>query len=95
MFLPSLEVTCQDEDSTQYFEGATWSVGKCVQCSCIQGKINCSRKVVLASFLPSTQKIQVASENTFIENCSQSNNCNVANFTKRSNGKCNGKFFFV
>ncbi|XP_078357682.1 uncharacterized protein LOC144642574 [Oculina patagonica] len=81
----SSEVTCQDEDSTQYFEGATWSVGKCVQCSCIQGKINCSRKVVLlASFLSS----QVASGNTFIEHCNQTDYCNVANFMKKNRGVC-------
>ncbi len=94
MFLPLPVVTCQDEDSTQYFEGATWYVGKCIQCSCIQGKINCSRIVVLlASFLLSTE---VASElNMFIEHCNQMDYCNVANFMKKNRGVCHGKFIFL
>ncbi|XP_020603383.1 uncharacterized protein LOC110042360 [Orbicella faveolata] len=41
----SSEKTCQDEDSNQYFEGATWSVGKCIECRCVQCKIQCSRKL--------------------------------------------------
>ncbi|KAJ7376737.1 hypothetical protein OS493_032792 [Desmophyllum pertusum] len=39
------EVTCQDEESNQYFEGATWSVGDCLQCSCYNGSINCTREL--------------------------------------------------
>ncbi|KAL9982816.1 hypothetical protein ACROYT_G004923 [Oculina patagonica] len=83
----SSEVTCQDEDSIQYFEGAKWSVGKCMQCRCSQGKIHCSRKLVLASFLVFTNNIQLASEITFTEHCDQGE-CNVANFMKRNNGVC-------
>ena len=93
MSLPFPEVTCQDENSIQYFEGATWSVGKCMQCSCKQGVINCSREVVLASFLVFTHKIQIASETTFKEHCNQTD-CNVANFVRRNYGVCHGKFFF-
>ncbi|XP_027057142.1 uncharacterized protein LOC113684043 [Pocillopora damicornis] len=44
-------ITCRDEDSIQYFEGATWSVGSCIQCSCTQGKIRCKRELLLVSFL--------------------------------------------
>ena len=90
-FISSPEVTCQDEDSVQYFEGATWSVGKCIECRCKQGKIRCSRKVTLATFLHLTHEIKLASENTFTEHCNQAE-CNVANFMKRNNGVCDGKF---
>ncbi|KAL9982928.1 hypothetical protein ACROYT_G005043 [Oculina patagonica] len=83
----SSEVTCQDEDSIQYFEGATWSVGKCMQCSCNKGKIYCSRKIVLASFLLFTTKTQIGSKITFTEHCNQSD-CNVATFMKISYGVC-------
>ncbi len=92
MFLPLPEVTCQDEDSVQYFEGATWSVGKCVQCSCIQGRIHCSRKIAMASFLLFTPKSQIGNKITFTEHCNQSD-CNVANFKKMNYGVCHGKFF--
>lgn len=90
MFLLSPEITCQDEDSNQYFEGATWSVGKCIECSCVQGKIHCSRKLVFTSFLIFTQKIKKASENTFTEDCNQTE-CNVAIYMTRNNGVCHGK----
>jgi len=90
LFLFSPEITCQDEDSNQYFEGATWSVGKCMECKCVQGKIQCSRKLVLASFLLFTQTIQNASEITFTEDCNQME-CNVATYMKRNNGVCHGK----
>ena len=93
LMFPLSEVTCQDEDSIQYFEGATWSVGQCMQCSCIRGKINCKRKLILASFLLFTHKIQLASESTFTEHCNQGD-CNVANFMKRNHGVCHGKFLF-
>ena len=83
------EITCQDEDSNQYFEGATWSVGKCIDCRCVQGTIYCSRKVVLASFLLFTQKLQVANEVTFTEYCNQTE-CNVATYIKRNKGICHG-----
>ncbi|KAL9982927.1 hypothetical protein ACROYT_G005042 [Oculina patagonica] len=83
----SSEVTCQDEDSIQYFDGAKWSVGKCMQCSCSQGKIHCSRKLTMASFLVFTDKIQFVSDITLTQHCIQGE-CNVANFMKRNNGVC-------
>ena len=85
------EVTCRDEDSIQYFEGATWSVGSCIRCSCSQGKIGCSRGLLLVSFLQlEGQKPAVLmNEPIFIENCDQFE-CNVANFMKKNNGVCKG-----
>ncbi|KAJ7385556.1 hypothetical protein OS493_015134 [Desmophyllum pertusum] len=72
--------------------------GKCIECRCKQGKIRCSRKVTLASFLYLTHEIKLASENTFTEHCNQAE-CNVANFMKRNNGVCdacswNGKQYY-
>ena len=45
------EVTCQDEDGNQYFEGATWSVGSCMHCACISSIMQCSREVSLVTSL--------------------------------------------
>ena len=91
MFLYSPEITCQDEDSNQYFEGATWSIGKCIECRCVQGNIHCSRKLVLTSFQLFTQTIQKASETAFTEDCNQME-CNVATYMKENNGICRGKY---
>ena len=85
----SPEISCQDEGSNQYFEGATWSVGKCIDCRCAQGTISCSRKIILASFLLFTQKLQLANEITFTEDCNQTE-CNVAKYIKRNKGICHG-----
>jgi len=90
MFLCSPEITCQDEDSNQYFEGATWSTGKCIECRCVQGKIQCSRKLILTSFLLFTQTTQNAGETSFTEDCNQLE-CNVATYMKINNGICRGK----
>ena len=80
------EVTCRDEDSIQYFEGATWSVGSCIQCSCTQGKIRCTRELLLVSFL------QLGGQKPkFSDNCDQFK-CNVANFMKKNDGVCKGQF---
>ncbi|XP_020631307.1 uncharacterized protein LOC110068269 [Orbicella faveolata] len=58
-----------------------------MECKCVQGKIQCSRKLVLASFLLFTQTIQKASEITFTEDCNQME-CNVATYMKRNHGVC-------
>ena len=84
-------VTCQDEDSNQYFEGTTWSVGSCIKCSCAQGKIHCSRTAVLVSFLQLSGLVIVASDQTFTEYCNQTS-CNVASFVKANKEICYGKF---
>ena len=85
------EVTCRDEDSIQYFEGATWSVGSCIQCSCTQGKIRCKRELLLVSFLQlgGQKPAVILNEPNFSENCDQFE-CNVANFMKKNNGVCKG-----
>ena len=84
------EVTCQDEDSNQYFEGATWSVGECMKCSCLVGTIRCSRKVVYVTFLNLTPKNGLASDLNFDEDCSQPK-CNVAEYMRTNKGICNGE----
>ena len=84
-------VTCQDEDSNQYFEGTTWSIGSCIKCSCAQGKIHCSRTAVLVSFLQLSGLPVFASDQTFIEYCNQAS-CNVVSFVKANKGICFGKF---
>lgn len=85
-------VTCHDEDSNQYFEGTTWSVGACIKCSCVRGKIHCSRTVVFVSFLQliaATQgQFSLASDQNFTEHCNQTK-CNAANFMKANKGICN------
>ncbi|CAH3022119.1 unnamed protein product, partial [Porites evermanni] len=91
-------VTCQDEDSNQYFEGTKWSVGSCIKCSCAQGKIHCSRTAVLVSFLQLSGLVVVASDQTFIEYCNQTS-CNVASFVKANKEICyacrwNGKLYY-
>ncbi|XP_015780086.1 PREDICTED: kielin/chordin-like protein [Acropora digitifera] len=78
------EVTCQDEDGNQYFEGATWSVGSCMQCACVSGIIQCSRVVSLVSFLKLNQPIGAV---TFTESCNQSE-CNVAKYMEKNAGVC-------
>ena len=85
------EVTCRDEDSIRYFEGATWSVGSCIQCSCTQGKIRCKRELLLVSFLQlgGQKPAVILNEPNFSENCDQFE-CNVANFMKKNNGVCKG-----
>ncbi|CAH3158045.1 unnamed protein product, partial [Pocillopora meandrina] len=96
----SSEVTCRDEDSIQYFEGATWSVGSCIQCSCTQGKIRCKRELFLVSFLQlgGQKPAVILNEPNFSENCDQFE-CNVANFMKKNNGVCkacrwNGQLYY-
>lgn len=91
MFTFSPEKACQDEASNWYFEGATWSVGKCIECRCVQRKIHCSRKLVLASFQLFDRKIRKDDEITFTEDCNQTELCNVASYLKRNNGICHGK----
>ena len=83
-FFSCPEITCQDEDSNQYFEGATWPVGKCIECRCVQSNIHCSRELVVTSLLLTIQ-------NTFAENCSQAE-CNVATYLKKNSGVCHGKY---
>ena len=82
------EVTCQDEDGKQYFEGATWSVGSCMLCACLSGIIQCSREVWLVTFLELTQPIGAV---TFTESCNQPE-CNVAKYMEKNAGVCHGKF---
>ena len=86
------EVTCQDEDGKQYFEGATWSVGSCMLCACLSGIIQCSREVWLVTFLELTPlKNQPIGAVTFTESCNQSE-CNVAKYMEKNAGVCHGKF---
>ncbi|XP_044169377.1 uncharacterized protein LOC122953512 [Acropora millepora] len=80
----SSEVTCQDEDGKQYFEGATWSVGSCMLCACLSGIIQCSREVWLVTFLELTQPIGAV---TFTESCNQPE-CNVAKYMEKNAGVC-------
>ncbi|XP_068709170.1 uncharacterized protein [Montipora foliosa] len=90
------ELTCQDEDGLQYFEGASWSVGACMQCSCKRGSIHCSRKVVLEKFL---ELIPLQNRRkSFTERCNQSE-CNVARYTEKNADVChackwNGKLYY-
>ncbi|XP_015780085.1 PREDICTED: uncharacterized protein LOC107357960 [Acropora digitifera] len=83
----SSEVTCQDEDGNQYFEGATWSVGSCMQCACISGIIRCSREVSLVKFLELTPLENQRSLTVFTERCNQPE-CNVAKYMEKNTGVC-------
>ncbi|XP_068742841.1 uncharacterized protein [Montipora capricornis] len=94
------ELTCQDEDGLQYFEGASWSVGACMQCSCKSGLIQCSRKIVLEKFLEliPLQNRRIDAQVTFTERCNQSE-CNVARYTEKNADVChackwNGKLHY-
>ncbi|XP_068742843.1 uncharacterized protein [Montipora capricornis] len=94
------ELTCQDEDGLQYFEGASWSVGACMQCSCKRGSIHCSRKIVLEKFLEliPLQNRRIGAQVTFTERCNQSE-CNVARYTEKNADVChackwNGKLYY-
>ncbi|XP_068709163.1 uncharacterized protein [Montipora foliosa] len=94
------ELTCQDEDGLQYFEGASWSVGACMQCSCKRGSIHCSRKIVLEKFLEliPLQNRHIGAQVTFTERCNQSE-CNVARYTEKNADVChackwNGKLHY-
>ncbi|XP_015753284.1 PREDICTED: kielin/chordin-like protein [Acropora digitifera] len=83
----SSEVTCQDEDDNQYFEGTTWSVGSCMQCTCISGIIRCSREVSLVKFLELTPLEDQPSFTVFTEWCNQPE-CNVAKYMEKNAGVC-------
>ncbi|XP_022807821.1 cysteine-rich motor neuron 1 protein-like [Stylophora pistillata] len=74
----SSEVSCQDEKSNQYFEGVTWSVGNCIQCSCRAGKIHCKREISVINSLE---------EESLTEYCIQ-NECDVFRFLAKNRGKC-------
>ena len=92
LICPFYEVTCQDEDGNQYFEGATWSIGSCMQCECTSGIIHCSRKVSLVKFLElAPLENPLIHAVTFTELCNQSE-CNVAKYMEKNAGVCYGKF---
>ena len=80
-FFPFLAVTCEDEDFHKYFEGSTWSAGRCIQCLCQGGKIYCTRKI----------RIMTSKEETITEFCNQTN-CNVAKYVRMHDGVCKGRF---
>ncbi|XP_068742853.1 low-density lipoprotein receptor-related protein 4-like isoform X1 [Montipora capricornis] len=93
------ELTCQDEDGLQYFEGASWSAGACMQCSCKRGSIHCSRKIVLEKFLELIPlQNRRKSGKSFTERCNQPE-CNVARYTEKNADVChackwNGKLHY-
>jgi len=72
-------VTCEDENSHKYFEGATWSVGSCIQCTCQNGKIYCTRAI----------RIITSKQENITESCNQTI-CNVANYVEVHLGVCKG-----
>ena len=63
-----------------------------MQCACISGIIQCSRKVSLVQFLeltpPENQPIGAV---TFTESCNHPE-CNVAKYMEKNAGVCHGKF---
>ncbi|CAH3032747.1 unnamed protein product [Porites lobata] len=83
-------IACQDEELNKYFEGATWSVGTCIQCSCQSGLIKCTRTISVSS--------SKNFEGRITEHCSQTE-CNVARYVHENKDKCracrwNGKVFY-
>ncbi|XP_073235527.1 uncharacterized protein [Porites lutea] len=83
-------ITCQDEELNKYFEGATWSVGTCIQCSCQSGLIKCTRTISVSS--------SKNFEGRITEHCYQTE-CNVARYVQENKAKCracrwNSKVFY-
>ena len=78
-----LEVLCQDEEGNTYFDGATWTVGDCIDCRCDKGIISCSREIM---FITSDEFKQ--------EQCNQTG-CDVAAFLKANKRICKGKYAIV
>ena len=73
-----LEALCQDEEGNTYFDGATWTVGDCIDCRCDKGIINCSREIEF-----------ITSDELKTEHCNQTN-CDVGAFLKTDKGICKG-----
>lgn len=78
-------VTCKDEESNKYFEGATWYAGICINCSCHGGNIYCTKVVRVIN--------SRNSEEIITEYCEQTG-CDVAKYVKINNGVCEGRLFY-
>ena len=81
-----LGVTCIDEASNSYFEGAKWTVDSCTSCECRNTAIRCIKKI---SQVQDIDGSSTEEKRHFVKDCQQPN-CNIAQFTSKNYGNCQG-----